>query len=85
MKALHFVSFILLAIGGLNWGLVGLAGLVGDSNWNLVNLILGSMPALENIVYVLVGLSAAMLIATHKGECRQCEVAAGPQQAPEVV
>jgi uncharacterized membrane protein YuzA (DUF378 family) len=49
----------LLVIGGLNWGLVGLAGLLGgDNNWNVVNLLLGSWSALENLVYVVVGLAA---------------------------
>ena len=54
MKALHVISFILVIIGGLNWGLVGLGGFMG-SNWNVVNMIVGSMPAIEWLVYVLVG------------------------------
>ena len=71
MKALHMVSFVLLAVGGLNWGLVGLSGFVGG-NWNVVNLILGSWSVLESLVYVLVGLSAVYLVATHKGSCKVC-------------
>ncbi|MEX0616938.1 MAG: DUF378 domain-containing protein [Candidatus Woykebacteria bacterium] len=47
----------LLVIGGLNWGLVGL-GYFLDTNLNVINLILGSIPVLENIVYVVVGLCA---------------------------
>ena len=43
-------------MGGINWGLVGLGGLLG-SNLNVVNMILGGMPMIENIVYLLVGLA----------------------------
>jgi len=71
MKWLHTVAWILVMVGGLNWLLVGLGGLMG-SNWNLVNMIFGSMPMVENIVYVLVGLSAVYEIVMHKTLCRQC-------------
>ena len=71
MKALHMVAFILVVVGGLNWGLVGLSGFIGG-NWNIVNLILGSWPAVEWLVYVLVGLSAIYLLVTHKKDCRMC-------------
>ncbi|MBU6321351.1 MAG: DUF378 domain-containing protein [Patescibacteria group bacterium] len=75
MKALHVISFILVVIGGLNWGLVGLGGFAG-ANWNVVHMILGSWPALEWIVYVLVGLGALVLLFTHKKDCRQCSAGA---------
>lgn len=60
MKALHMIAWWLLIIGGLNWGLVGIGGFAG-ANWNVVNLILGSAPSVEWIVYILVGLSALWL------------------------
>jgi len=66
MKMVHMVAFLLLVVGGLNWGLVGLF------KFNLVTAILGGMPALEMLVYVLVGASAAYLLVTHKGECKVC-------------
>lgn len=68
MKALHIVAFILLVVGGLNWALYAFG-------INLVNIILGSWPMLEKVVYVLVGLSAVYLVATHKGGCKTCSVA----------
>lgn len=71
MKGLHMVTFLLTIIGGLNWGLVGLGGLLG-SDWNLVHMILGGMPMLEALVYLLVGLSAIWLLVGHKKECRMC-------------
>jgi uncharacterized membrane protein YuzA (DUF378 family) len=73
MKVLHMIAFVLLAIGGINWGLVGLGQLAG-SNWNVVNLILGSMPTLESVVYVLVGLSALWIAFTHKRDCKTCSM-----------
>lgn len=66
MKTLHMVAFLLLAVGGLNWGLVGLF------KFNLVSAVFGSMPALEMLVYILVGVSAAWLLVTHRGDCRVC-------------
>lgn len=71
MKALHVISFILVVIGGLNWGLVGLGGFMG-SDWNVVHMILGSWPSVEWIVYILVGLGALVLLFTHKKDCRTC-------------
>jgi uncharacterized membrane protein YuzA (DUF378 family) len=71
MKALHMIAFILVIIGGVNWGLVGLGNWMG-SNWNVVNLLLGSWPMVEAIVYILVGLSAILLVFTHKKDCKTC-------------
>jgi len=44
------IALTLAAIGAINWGLTELG-------FNLVNLIVGSIPTLESIVYYLVGLS----------------------------
>jgi len=57
---------MLLWVGGLNWGLVGLL------KFNLVNALLGSLPALETLVYVLVGVSTVYVVVTHKGDCKVC-------------
>jgi len=66
MKWLHYVAYLLLFVGGLNWGLVGLF------NLNLVTWLLGSWPTVERVVYVLVGLSAVWAIFTHMGDCKVC-------------
>ncbi|HKJ60121.1 MAG TPA: DUF378 domain-containing protein [Halobacteriales archaeon] len=55
-SALDWVSLVLVIVGAINWGLVGLGSFVG-SNFNLVNLLLGGFPAVESLVYVLVGLA----------------------------
>jgi len=69
---MHCLTWVLLVIGGLNWGLVGLGQWFGG-NWNVVNLILGGVSWLEALVYVLVGLSALYLVVTHKKTCNKCE------------
>lgn len=64
MKNLKMLAWWLVIIGALNWLLVGLGMLMGNANWNLVNLIFGSVPVLEAVVYVLVGLSGLWLLWT---------------------
>jgi uncharacterized protein len=71
MKALHLVTFILVIVGAVNWGLVGL-GYFAGADWNVVSMILGSWPQVEAAVYVLVGLSAIWLLVKHPKECRTC-------------
>ncbi len=66
MKSLHMVTFILLVVGGINWGLTALG-------YNLVYMLLGGMPILERLVYLLVGLSAVYEVATHKQNCKACQ------------
>lgn len=75
MSKLHSITFILAIVGALNWGLVGVSSFFG-SNWNLVTLLLGSWPVVENIVYVLVGASAVYLVVSHKATCKECTVEA---------
>lgn len=53
---LDWTSLALVIAGAVNWGLVGL-GQFFDANWNVVNLLLGSFPAVESLVYVVVGLA----------------------------
>ena len=67
----NMIAKILVIIGGINWGLVGLGMLLGSlSNWNIVNMILGFSPLIEGIVYVVVGVSAIMMIfGCHCGKC----------------
>lgn len=71
MKALHMIAFILLVVGGLNWGLTALG-------FNLVHMIFQFSAMLEKIVYILVGLSAIYEVATHKQNCKYCVSASAP-------
>jgi uncharacterized protein len=52
MKALNLITLILVIVGGVNWGLVGLA------DFDLVATLFGAGSILSRIVYVLVGASA---------------------------
>lgn len=51
-----WITFVLVIIGGLNWGLVGLI------NFDLVAALFGEETLLARIVYSLVGLSAIYLL-----------------------
>jgi len=55
-NTLDIIAMILVIIGGINWGLFGLAKI------DLVNLLLGNIEWLANAVYILIGLSAIYLI-----------------------
>ena len=73
MKVLHIIAHILLWVGGINWGLVGLAMLVSPgSDWNVVHLIVGSWPTVEAVVYILVGLAALWALVAHRRDCKMC-------------
>ena len=67
MKTTHTLAFILVIVGGLNWLLVGIF------NWDVGMIFGGQGAVFSRIIYVLVGLSAIYLIATHKKDCKQCE------------
>jgi uncharacterized membrane protein YuzA (DUF378 family) len=56
VNALDWLSLALVVVGALNWGLVGVGYFI-DQNWNVVDLLLGGAPAVENAVYLLVGLA----------------------------
>lgn len=71
------VAWWLLLIGGLNWGLVGLGGFMG-TNLNVVNMLLGSWPTVEWIVYILVGVAAVLkLIGCKCKICKGADMAMG--------
>jgi uncharacterized protein len=69
MKALHMVSFILLVVGGLNWGLAALG-------YNVVDMLFGAGSTLAMAVYLLVGAAAVVELVTHKANCRMCAAGA---------
>lgn len=66
MKYLHYIAFILVVIGGLNWALLALTGSEIGS-W-----VGGMESTTAKVIYILVGLSAVYLALTHKGDCRAC-------------
>lgn len=46
------IMLVLLIIGGINWGLVGLAG------FDLVAFLFGPMTMISRLVYIVVGVAA---------------------------
>lgn len=70
-SALDWLATILVIIGALNWGLVGLGGFL-EMNLNLVNIIFGSIPPLEYLVYIIIGLAGLYMIyfATERDRTR---------------
>ncbi len=56
LSGLDWTAFVLMVIGGINWGLVGLFG------FDLVATIFGDASTVSRIVYVLVGLSAVYML-----------------------
>jgi uncharacterized membrane protein YuzA (DUF378 family) len=52
MKPVDVIAAVLLVVGGLNWGLVGVA------NFDLVATIFGAGSVMARIVYTLVGFAA---------------------------
>jgi len=59
---IHKITFILLIIGGLNWGLEALDFGIGSY-----------LPSgLTMTIYILIGLSAIYEIFSHKSLCRNC-------------
>ena len=74
MKQLDNVATLLLVVGGLNWGLVGLA------NFDLVAAItgageFGNKNGLGAVIYTLVGLSAVYRLVSWKGAQRRLQTA----------
>lgn len=83
MDIVKKIAFILLVIGGLNWGLFGLFGDKGD-------LVAYLPDALATVVYVLVGLSALIVVFTAKGDSSKGDevvadnsVSSEPQQSQQ--
>jgi len=54
LAPLDLLAIVLVVVGGLNWGLYAFG-------FNLVSILLGWMPILEKVVYVLVALAAIYL------------------------
>jgi len=66
MKAVHMITFLLLVIGGLNWGILAVSG------WEVGQLFGGMDAMISRVIYILVGVSAVIEFATHKKNCKMC-------------
>ncbi len=63
---LYKLAMVLTIVGGLNWGLMGFF------DFNLVEMVFGSVEMLPTIVYDLVGLSA-LYMAVACLSCNSCK------------
>lgn len=68
MKGLHMITFGLLVIGGLNWGLV----LLG---WDVAMFL---PETVTKVIYALVAVSALVELFTHKSGCKCCDMSSKP-------
>lgn len=66
-KGLHMVTFILLVVGGLNWGIFAITG------WEIGQIFGGMNETVSKVIYILVGLSAAYELASHGKHCKMCK------------
>jgi len=69
MKSIGLIAFILVIIGGLNWGLVGFF------KYDLVAAIFGNMTTTSRVIYALVGLAALAKLCMFKKHCCKKEQA----------
>jgi len=70
MRTIDILAAVLLVVGGLNWGLVGVA------NFDLVAALFGAGSILAKAVYTLVGLSALYQAVSLKAIQRRWNVQA---------
>lgn len=70
------VTFLLLVIGGINWLLVGALG------WDVGMLFGGQDTSISRVIYILVGLSAIVEVATHGKCCKLCKGKTGIAPSP---
>lgn len=64
MRYLQLISYALIIIGALNWGLVGFF------NFDLVGALFGEMTLLSRTTYALVGLAAIINVVLEFTVCK---------------
>ena len=57
MKTIDYIVLIFVVIGALNWGLIGFF------NFNLVQMLFGSMTVWSRIIYALVGIGGVYALS----------------------
>ncbi|OGN59384.1 MAG: DUF378 domain-containing protein [Chlamydiae bacterium RIFCSPHIGHO2_12_FULL_27_8] len=64
MKKLDLIAWILLIIGGINWGFVGVV------DFNIIDYIFGKI-WIDKVLYFLVGVSAIYALVNFKHCCKK--------------
>lgn len=74
------IGYYLVIIGAINWGLVGLSDFT-HTNLNVVNLLIGGMPSLESLVYIIIGVAGVITCyGCRCSTCKACRVEGGNPQ-----
>ena len=73
---MHKTAFILIVIGGLNWGVLAITG------WEIGQIFGGMDAVVSKIIYIIIGLAALLQLFTHKHNCRKCAEGAKPEVTP---
>lgn len=68
MKSIHYLAFLILIVGGLNWLALGLFG------WELGELLGGQEAFASKVLYIIMGLAAVYELLMHKSQCRTCSM-----------
>jgi uncharacterized protein len=63
---LHAVAMWLVILGGLQLGLMGLL------EWDLMDTLFGSWEWLVTLLYILIGLSALVMVPMATDSCKKC-------------
>ncbi len=63
---LHAVAMWLVVIGGLQLGLMGLL------EWDLIDTVFGNWEWLVTLLYILIGLSALVMVPMAADSCKKC-------------
>ena len=58
MNALDILAYLLVMLGGLNWGLIGFF------SYNLIDTVFGKGSGLSRTMYALIGLGAVYMLYT---------------------
>lgn len=66
MNAFKWITYTLVLIGALNWGLIG------AFDFDLVSFLFGEMTTITRILYTLIGLSAIGYLIVSFNEQKEC-------------
>ena len=78
MKAVHYLAWILVIIGGLNWGVFALTG------WEVGHIFGGMDATVSKVIYILVGLAALYELFTHNKRCKTCSSGMSGNNMPKM-
>ena len=77
-KWIHMIAFVLVVVGGVNWGIFGLFANPDGTHIDIIEVLFGGFgfvgATIAEVIYVLIGASAIYLAITHTTDCKVCSV-----------